>query len=780
MATHCPKCNTKNPDDSKFCKECASPLKRSSDVSVTKTIKTPAKGIPKGTTIAGKYQILQKLGEGGMGIVYKAKDSRLDRTVALKFLSSDLIKDKEAKHRFIQEAKAAAALEHPNICAVYEVDEVDGQTFIAMSYIEGQSLKDKLKEGPLDIDEAKDIAIQVAEGLKEAHEKGIVHRDIKPANIMFTKKGQAKITDFGLAKLSWGVDFTKTSTIMGTVAYMSPEQARGEEVDQRTDIWALGAMLYEMLTGERPFKKSHEQALIFSIINDALEPISYLRTDVPSYVEGAIQKSLEKDASKRYQSASEFIQDLEKPPSFLAAQNDKSIAVLPFINMSVDPEQDYFCDGISEEIINALTQISELRVVARTSAFSFKGKDADIGEIGRKLNVDKVLEGSVRKAGNRLRITAQLINVADGFHLWSERFDREMEDIFVIQDEITSAIVDNLKIKILGRAKQLLVKRHTDNQEAYSFYLKGRHFWNKMNPAAYANAIENFEHAIEKDPNYAAAYAGLADAYWWSSFWGNLPPRQTFPKAREAVHKAIEIDDTLGDAHASLASILTIYDWDWENAEQEFKRAIDLAPGSAYIYVYYSIFLTLRKRFDEAVIQSKKAQSLDPVSGLCSIHVGHVLYHARRYDEAIEEFQKRLVIEPNDWFARHHLSEVYLEKSRIKEALAEIDKSVELSGGVPMNLASAAMTHYRFGDKEVADSLFEELKSRAGQEYIQPIAFAFIHWVREEMDQAFEWVKKAYEERDNFLPWIRVTPTDSWQIPKDPRIDELLDRWGLP
>ena len=355
-----------------------------------------------------------------------------------------------------------------------------------------------------------------------------------------------------------------------------------------------------------------------------------------------------------------------------------------------------------------------------------------------------------------------------------------MEDIFVIQDEITSAIVDNLKIKILGRAKQVLVKRHTDNQEAYSFYLKGRHFWNKMNPAAYVNAIENFEHAIEKDTNYAAAYAGLADAYWWSSFWGNLPPRQTFPKAREAVQKAIEIDDTLGDAHASLASILAIYDWDWENAEQEFKRAIDLAPGSAYIYVYYSIFLTLRKRFDEAVIQSKKAQSLDPVSGLCSIHVGHVLYHARRYDEAIEEFQKRLVIEPNDWFARHHLSEVYLEKSRIKEALAEIDKSVELSGGVPMNLASAAMTHYRFGDKEVADSLFEKLKSRAEQEYIQPIAFAFIHWVREEMDQAFEWVKKAYEERDNFLPWIRVTPTDSWQIPKDPRIDELLDQWGLP
>ncbi|NOR14065.1 MAG: protein kinase [Candidatus Aminicenantes bacterium] len=753
-------------------------MNKKKDTSITKTIKTSL--ISPGTSIDGKYKILAEIGRGGMGVVYKATDTRLKRTVALKYLATDLSRDKDAKARFAQEAQAAAALNHPHITVVYEVGEAEGQTYFAMEFIEGQSLKEKLESGPLDINEAKDIAQQVASGLKEAHEKGIVHRDIKPANIMLTNKGQAKITDFGLAKLSWGADLTQASTIMGTVAYMSPEQARGMAVDQRTDIWSLGAMLYEMVTGKAPFTRGHEQALIYSILNDALEPVSSLRTDVPGYLEAAIQKALEKDVSKRFHNVSEFIQVLEKTPAVSTSQVDKSIAVLPFVNMSADPEQEYFCDGISEEIINALTQIGELRVVARTSAFSFKGKDADIGEIGQKLKVEKVLEGSVRKAGNRLRITAQLINVADGYHLWSERFDREMEDVFAIQDEITLAIVDKLKIKLLGKEKQELVRRHTDNQMAYSYYLKGRYFWNKMNPLAYVNAIENFEKAIELDPNCAVAYAGLADAYWWSSFWGNLPPRQTFPKAREAVKKAIEIDDTLGDAHASLASILAIYDWDWGNAEQEFKRAIELAPGSSYIRVYYSIFLTLRKRFDEAVIQSKKAQSLDPISGPCSIQVGHVLYHARRYDEAIEEFQKRLVIEPNDWFARHHLSEVYLEKSRIKEALTEIDKSVELSGGVPMNLASAAMTHYRFGDKKVADDLFEKLKARAGQEYIQPIAFAFIHWVREEMDQAFEWVKKAYEERDSFLPWIRVTPTDAWQIPRDPRIDELLDKWGLP
>jgi tetratricopeptide (TPR) repeat protein len=355
-----------------------------------------------------------------------------------------------------------------------------------------------------------------------------------------------------------------------------------------------------------------------------------------------------------------------------------------------------------------------------------------------------------------------------------------MEDVFVIQDEITLAIVDKLKIKLLGKEKQGLAKRHTDNQEAYSFYLKGRYFWNKMNPGAYEKAIENFEQSIEKDPNSAAAYAGLADSYWWSSFWGNLPPRQTFPKAREAAQKAIEIDDNLGEAHASLASIYTIYDWDWENAEREFKRALELAPGSAYIYVYYSLYLSLKRQHDEAVTQVRKAQELDPVSNLCNTNLAHRLWQARRYDEAIEEFQKWLVIEPNDWFTHHHLCHLYLEKSMIKEAIAEIDKSVELSGGVPMNLANAAMTHYRFGDEKVAENHFDSLKKKARHEYIQPMCFILIHLARGEPDQAFEWVKKAYEERDSFLPWFRVTPLDCMHFPSDPRIDELLDRLGLP
>jgi len=743
-----------------------------------------------GKTIS-HYRIIEKLGEGGMGVVYKAEDTKLKRTVALKFLPPELTRDPEAKQRFIHEAQAASALQHNNVATIHEFNETeDGKMFICMDCYEGEILKDKIQRGPLKVEEAIDISIQIAHGLKKAHKKGIVHRDIKPANIFITEDGVVKILDFGLAKLAGPAQLTKTGTTLGTVSYMSPEQARGEKVDHRTDIWSLGVVLYEMITRQLPFKGEYEQAVVYSILNEEPEPVMAVRTGVPRELEWIVNRALAKSPDSRYQNAGDILADLrklkkeresisskEQPPT---AKPQPSIAVLPFTNMSADPEQEYFCDGISEELINSLTQISDLRVVARTSAFSFKGKDADIEEIGRKLKVDKVLEGSVRKAGNRLRITAQLINVSDGFHLWSERFDREMQDVFVIQDEITLAIVDKLKIKLLGNEKQGLLKRYTDNQEAYGFYLKGRYFFNKMNPGAYEKAIENFEQAIKKEPNNAVAFAGLADSYWWSSFWGNLPPRQTFPKAREAAKRAIAIDDTLGEAHASLASIYTIYDWNWEEAEREFKRALELTPGSAYIYVYYSLYLNLKRRHDEAVTQVRKAQELDPVSNLCNTNLAHRLWQARRYDEAIEEFKKWLVIEPNDWFTHHHLCHLYLEKSMIEEALVEIDKSLELSGGVPMNVANAAMAHYRFGDEKVAERLFESLKKREKHEYIQPMCFVIIYQARGEADQAFEWVKKASEERDSFLPWLRVTPLDCMHFPSDPRIDELLDRLGLP
>ncbi len=418
----CPKCNTKNPDDSKFCRECAAPLKPSKDSSVTKTLQTPKGEFKKGQIIAKKYKIIEKLGEGGMGVVYKAEDTRLGRTVALKFLPSELTRDEEARKRFIQEAKAAAALEHPNICTVYEVDEADVRTFISMSYIEGQSLKDKLKDGPLSIDEAREIASQVAEGLREAHEKGIIHRDIKPANIMLTDKGQAKITDFGLAKLSWGIDLTKPATIMGTVAYMSPEQARGEEVDQRTDVWSLGAMLYEMLTGERPFMKAEEHALIYSILNDEPRPISEIREDIPVYIADAISKTLEKDMAKRFENIHELIHALKQSPLVSFQEAECSIVVLPFEDLSPGRDNEYFSDGLTEEIITDLSQVQELCVISRNSAMALKGTKKNTKTIGKELNVQYVLEGSVRKAGNDLRITAQLIDARSDRHLWANKY----------------------------------------------------------------------------------------------------------------------------------------------------------------------------------------------------------------------------------------------------------------------------------------------------------------------------------------------------------------------
>ena len=742
-----------------------------------------------GQTIS-HYRITRELGAGGMGVVYEAVDTKLDRTVALKFLPPESTRDPDAKARFIHEAKAASALDHPNVCTIYEVGETeDNQLFLAMACYEGETLKERIARGPLPLDEALNIARQIAEGLAKAHAQGIVHSDIKPANIFLTQDGLVKVVDFGLAKLTGLAGITRTGTTLGTAGYMSPEQYKGKDVDERSDIWALGIVLYEMITGETPFRGDFEQAVMYSILNEAPRSVRNLRSDVPLDVERLIDKTLSKDPNKRPQASSKLaaaiqsmIRQLEVNPVGLAVNGDKkppSIAVLPFTNMSPDPENQYFGDGLAEELINALTQLKGLHVAARTSAFTFRGRETDIREIGKKLDVSTVLEGSVRKAGNRLRITAQLINIADGYHLWSERYDREMDDIFAIQDEITAAIVGQLKLELVGKQKETIVKRYTENLEAYDLYLKGIYYWNKLTPDGFERSSECFEKAIEKDSHYALAYAGLADSHWMSSIWGNMPPHQTYPKARDAVKKAIEIDETLGEAHASLACIHTFYDWDWEAAEREFKRAVELAPASSFTRVYYSFYLNLRRRYDEAIIQARKAQELDPISS-CNAHLGHRLWQARRYDEAIEEFQKWLVIEPNNWFSHHHLGELYMAKSMIKEAIVEINKSLELSGGVPLNVALAVMAHYRFGDKGVAERLFDSLKKRASHEYIQPMCFIIIYQTRGEMDQAFEWIKKASEERDSFLPWLRVTPVDWMNFPNDPRVDKLLDRLGLP
>jgi len=512
-----------------------------------------------------------------MGIVYKAKDTRLKRTVALKFLPAELTKDKKAKKRFVQEAQAAAALEHPNICIVHEVDEVDGQTFIAMSFIEGQSLKDKIKDGPLDVDDAKDIAIQVAEGLKEAHEKGIVHRDIKPANIMLTKKGQAKITDFGLAKLSWGVDLTKTSTIIGTVAYMSPEQARGEEVDHRTDIWSLGCMLYEMLTGERPFKKDQEQALIYAILNDKPTPLSLLRSDIPTHIEKVIERALAKKADERYQNVVGLIQDLKQSAPIIFPKAEKSIVVLPFDDMSPGKDNEYFSDGLTEEIISDLSLIHDLLVISRSSAMTYKGTKKKIKEIGQELNVQYVLEGSVRKAGNNLRITAQLIDAINDTHLWANKYSGTLDDVFDIQEKVSRSIVDALTMKLSPEEEQKLTKRPIKNMQAYECYLRARQDIYTFTKEGLDRAVRYLQDGLEIIGENAVIYAGLGWAYTQYVNIG-LEHEEYVNKAEDYASKALALDSESLGAHFVLASLNILFYGKRKKVIHHFKQALAIFP----------------------------------------------------------------------------------------------------------------------------------------------------------------------------------------------------------
>jgi non-specific serine/threonine protein kinase len=578
----------------------------------------------------GHYRILSHLGAGGMGEVYLAEDTKLGRKVAIKLLPPESAADEQAKKRLVREAKAAATLDHSNICAIHEVGEQDGHSFIVMQYVEGETLASRIQNRPLDLKEAIEIAVQVADALVEAHSRGITHRDIKPQNIMISAKKQVKILDFGLAKLirdrqiSTSESATESLVIgpgmlVGTVPYMSPEQLRGEAVDARSDLFSLGVVLYEMIAGSAPFAGSTVADLMVSILDKVPLPLASHVAEVPAALDHLVSRCLAKQRQQRYASAKELLSDMKSLAAQLsqpqpAAMPSPSIAVLAFINMSADPENEYFCDGLAAELLNALAKIKALRVAARTSAFFFKGKNTDAREIGQKLNVGVVLEGSVRKAGNRLRITAQLVNVADGYHLWSERYDREMEDIFDLQDEISLAIVDALKVNLMGAEKAAVVKRYTDNAEAYQLYLKGRYFWYKFPAPSYEKAREYFQQSIDADPAYALGYCGLADYFGMAAAEGLTPPDEGWPKCEVAMNKALALDDTLAEIYNSKAGLSFIYYRDWPSAERAFKRSIELNPNFAEVRNHYALCLASYGRTEEAVTESRRALHLDSLS----------------------------------------------------------------------------------------------------------------------------------------------------------------------
>ncbi len=575
-----------------------------------------------GQTIS-HYKIVDKIGEGGMSVVYKAEDTRLKRSVALKFLSQATLDDDEHAQRFFQEARAAAALDHPNICTVHEIDEADGKAFIVMAYIEGQSLKQRLVSGPLPMRGALDTAQQVARGLQAAHGKGVVHRDIKPANIILDDDGLARIVDFGVALLGGEDRLTRAGITVGTTAYMSPEQTTAARLDHRTDIWSLGCLLYEMIGGQALFKGHYADAIVYAIMNEDPEPLTALRTSVPVESEHIVWKCLQKNPVDRYQHVDDVLVDLRSVAEQLETGTSRgralrsqpvspSVAVLPFLNMNRDEENEFFSDGLTEELINALTQIERLRVVSRTSVFHFKGKTEDIRQVGHKLQVRTVLEGSVRRAGNRVRVTAQLINVADGYHIWSQRYDREMKDVFDIQDEITAAIVDSLKLKLAGEDEEIPVQRTTVDPVAYSYYLKGRFYLNQRESAALEKCIACFEGAAREDESYASPHAGLAEAYSLQALggYGGTDPAEALSKAKAAALRAIDLDDNCAEAHTALAVLLFRADWDWARAEQEFRRGIEINNQSATGHHQYAMSLALLGRFEEALAEIRPPTSL--------------------------------------------------------------------------------------------------------------------------------------------------------------------------
>jgi eukaryotic-like serine/threonine-protein kinase len=753
----------------------------------------------------GHYLVLSGLGSGGMGDVYVAHDTRLDRRIALKLPGREFSASANRLALFQREARAAAALNHPNIVHLYSVEEADGLIFLTMELVHGRSLRELLNdEAPLALPRALAFAAQIAEGLVCAHAAGVLHRDLKPGNVMITADDRVKILDFGVAKffgpasmpdpegVTTAAEMSISGTTVGTIGYMSPEQALGKTVDARSDLFALGVVLFEMVTGRAPFEGDTPAMVFDHLLNRRPLSVQSLNPELPAFLAAMIDKALEKDPNRRYRSANDFLEELGRldatagrparpaataVPVQAEGTMTSSIVVLPFVDMSPEQDQEYFCHGITEEIINTLTRIPGLRVISRTSAFAFQGGNLEVTEIGRRLRVGTALEGSVRKAGDRVRVAAQLVNAEDGYQVWSKRFDRKLSDVFAIQDEVAAAIVNELRMEFATLSP---AKRAPCDVVAHDAYLRGMYALNKRTADSVRRALDEFRDAITRDSGFAPAYAGLAESHiWFYSGLGILPATDTVPEARSAVEKALEMDPTLADAHKVRALIAMNHDWDRNGAEEALTAALRFGPGSAAAHLWNAWRLALLEgRHDRALIELEEAERLDPLDLQVKTQIGYVHYFHHDLDRALAQFEKVVELEPSFAFAHYAIGDVCTQKGEYDRALSEFDKAIELGGRSANHIGVLGYAYGRSGNRDRATEHLQELTERATHSHVSAMWRALVHLGLGDLDSLFHCLDRAFEERDGSL--ILITAAVEFDpVRDDPRFKALLGRMRL-